>query len=195
MITYEIKTPQYDDESIDCLIENLDLIRSNKKFILSKKEYRGIRINGIFAAGLYVGGTAIPLGVLLDLWDNTNWHTDDKLYLNIIGSPLSGMNNCCWINLQTKKKEYGRVSSWRYLAPIAMNRVSNSKDEKSFINKLQKWSIDNKSLRCSFADWSKKVENNETIHLPQPKRSISKLTIQALVEILKQKSFVDAPKS
>ena len=183
MITFTIETPHLDKDASECLFNNIDLIRSNKKFILSKKKYRDIRIKGIFAAGLYVGGSDIPLGVLLNLWDKTNWCSSNRLYFNVVGSPLSGMNSCGWFNLDTKKLEFGKIKKWHDLAPIAMKYVNKNKDQKARDKQLQRWQEKNKREKCSFAEWSKKIVNGELKYIPKPKRTPT-LTTYQLVELL-----------
>lgn len=185
MIKFTIETPSLDKDAFECLFNNLELIRSNKKFILSKKKYRDIRINGIFAAGIYFyGGGDIPLGILLDLWDNTNWHTDNKFYFNIVGSPLSGMNHCGWFDTDTKRLMSGSVTRWNDLAPIAIHSIRQSKDYKDRNRQLQRWKDKNKRENCSFAEWSKKVDQGKIDkYTQQPKRTPT-LTIYQLVELL-----------
>lgn len=187
MITFTIETPHLDKDAFKCLFNNIDLIRSNKKLILSKKKYRDIRIKGIFAAGLYVGGSDIPLGVLLNLWDETNWCSNNRLYFSIVGSPLSGMNDCGWFNLDTKKLEFGKIKRWHDLAPIAIKYVNKNKDQKARDKQLQRWQEKNKREKCSFVEWSKKIANGELKYIPKPKRTPT-LTIYQLVELLLKSS-------
>jgi len=187
MITFMLHTPDSDNESIVCLFNNIDLIRANKKFILSKKKYRDIHIDGIYAAGLYVGGKAIPLGILLNLWDNTEWQKEDNLYFHIVGSPLSGRNNCAMFNLKDKTIIYSHVDSWHTLAPIALEYIQKSKDQKARNKQLAKWKEENeKEKRLTFAEWSKRVDEGTVKAIPIPKRSKT-LTIQQLVDVLKNK--------
>lgn len=187
MITFNIEAPSIDKGAFECLFNNLDLIRSNKKFIMSRKKYRNIKIDGIYAAGIYVGGNKISLGVLLDLWDKTVWHTDNKFYFNVIGSPLSGTNHCGWFDADTQKFEYGRVQSWHYLARPAFKIISESRDTKDRQKQLAKWREKNKREQCNFAQWSKKVDTDKIKHIPQPMPSPT-LTIYQLVDLLKQRN-------
>ena len=187
MITFTLHTPDSDTESLVCLFNNIDLIRANKKFILSKKKYRDIRIDGIYAAGLYVGGKPIPLGVLLNLWDETNWQTEDNLYFHVIGSPLSGRNSCAMFNLGKKKIIYSHVNSWHTLAPIAFKYIQESKDQIARNKQLAKWREESeKEKHLTFAEWSKKVDEGTLKYIPIPKRSKT-ATIQQLVDTLKNK--------
>lgn len=186
MINITLETPSLDKNSLSCLFENIDLIRNNQSFINTRKKYRNIKIKGIFSAGLYVGGMEIPLGVLLDLWNNTNWHTDNKFYFNIVGSPLSGMNNCAWYNYDTKQIEFGRVERWHYLAPVAFRHVQKSKDYLFRQQQLAKWQNKNKRENSTFAQWSKNVDTNNIKYHECPKVAKT-LTIFQLVELLKQR--------
>lgn len=187
MITFTLETPGLDKNALDCLFGNLDLIRNNKSFIKTRKKYRNIKIKGIFSAGLYVGGQEIPLGVLLELWDKTNWHTDNKFYFNIVGSPLSGMNNCAWYNNDTKCIEFGRVDRWHRLAPVSLKYVHESKDYLFRQKQLAKWKDKNKHETSTFAQWSKNVDTNSIKYYECPKVSKT-LTIFDLVELLKQRT-------
>ena len=187
MLTFNIEAPSTDKGAFECLFNNLDLIRSNKKFIMSRKKYRNIKIDGIYVAGLYVGGHKISLGVLLDLWDKTTWHTGNRFYFNVIGSPLSGMNHCGWYNIDTKEFEYGKnIQSWHYLARPAFKFVSESRDTKDREKQLAKWREKNKREKSSFAQWSKNVDADKIqTFIPQPE-STPTLTIYQLVDLLKQ---------
>ena len=187
MITFTLCTPDSDKESIVCLFNNIDLIRANKKFVLSKKKYRDIRIDGIYTAGLYVGGKPIPLGVLLNLWDETDWQTEDNLYFHIVGSPLSGSNSCAMFNLKKKKIIYSHVNSWHTLAPIAFEYIQKSKDQIIMNKRMAIWRRKNeKEKRLGFAEWSKRLDEGKLNYTPIPKRSKT-ATIQQLVDVLKNK--------
>ena len=99
-----VAAPAVDKKSISYLFENLDFILNNKQKILFHKEYKNIKIPGVFVGGLYVGMYEMSIGDLLILWDKTEWHTGTCYYYNIIGTPLSGMNNACWYDI--KKGEH-----------------------------------------------------------------------------------------
>lgn len=103
MIKTHVAAPAIDQGAISHLFENLDLIVRNKQTIMRNSEYRNLKIPGLFVGGLYVGMREMSLGDILDLWETTEWHTDSKYYLNIIGSPLSGTNHSWWYNIETKR--------------------------------------------------------------------------------------------
>lgn len=188
MITCNLEAPRLDENSLSCLFENIDLIRNNQSFINTRKKYRNIQIKGIFAAGLWVGGKDIPLGVLLDLWKKTNWHTDNKFYFNIIGSPLSGINDCMWYDYDTKQIESGKVKSWHSLAPMAFEYVRKSKDFLFRQKQLERWHEKNQKehASCTFTQWSKTVETKKVKYYECPKVPET-LTIFELVDLLKQR--------
>ena len=87
---------------------------NNKQKILFHKEYKNIKIPGVFVGGLYVGMYEMSIGDLLILWDKTEWHTGTCYYYNIIGTPLSGMNNACWYDIKTKRFETGSYFNGKY---------------------------------------------------------------------------------
>ena len=107
MLKFYVAAPAADKGAISCLFENLDLIIGNKAKILSHNKYKNIKIPGIFVGGLYVGMYNMLLGDILNIWDKTKWHDGTKYYYNIIGTPLSGMNNCSWYDTETKSFEHG----------------------------------------------------------------------------------------
>ena len=107
MLKFTVSAPHIDNGAITCLFNNLDLILANHAKILSCKKYRNIKISGLFVGGLYVGMYELSLGDILTLWQTTGWKNDSKYYYNIIGTPLSGMNNTHWYNAITKQFESG----------------------------------------------------------------------------------------
>ena len=107
MLKIVVAAPATDMGAISYLFENLDLVLKNKDKILSCEQYNNIQISGFFVGGLYVGMHKISIGNLLNLWDNTIWHTEEKYYFNIIGTPLSGQNTAYWYNTKNNKIESG----------------------------------------------------------------------------------------
>ena len=103
MLKVTVTPPATDSGAIQCLFNNLDFLLSHQSEILSVPEYCNILIKGCFVAGLYVGGHHLYLGDLLNLWKTTAWHTGDRYYFSIIGSPLSGSNQAhYWDHVQKK---------------------------------------------------------------------------------------------
>ena len=103
MLKVTVTPPTTDNGAIQCLFNNLDFFLSHQSEILSVPEYCNILVKGCFVAGLYVGGHHLYLGDLLNLWETTAWHTGDRYYYSIIGSPLSGRNQAhYWDNAQKK---------------------------------------------------------------------------------------------
>ena len=107
MIYTYVEAPAIDFGAINHLFENLDLILANRRKIMFHRKYRNIAIEGLFAGGLYMGMYELTLGVMLQLWANTEWHTGTRYYYNIIGSPLSGRNTASWYDAETRKIESG----------------------------------------------------------------------------------------
>lgn len=103
MIKNVAVAPTADNGAISCLFRNLDILIGNQKIILSNQEYSNIKISGLFVGGLYVGMHEMFLGDILSLWKNTAWHTDNKYYYSIIGTPLSGMNTAKYFDLKTRQ--------------------------------------------------------------------------------------------
>ena len=107
MTQLHIVAPTTDERAISHLFKNLDLILSNKRYILSHSKYRNIRVPGLFVGGLYIGIHEMSLGDILKLWDKTEWYTEPRYYYSIIGTPLSGMNESRWYDFEKKKFESG----------------------------------------------------------------------------------------
>ena len=113
VLKMHVSSPDMDKGAISHLFENLDLIVANKQTIISHSDYRNIKIPGIFVGGLYVGMHKLALGDLLDLWETTEWHSGNKYYFNIVGSPLSGSNYSWWFDTETKELHGGEYSNGR----------------------------------------------------------------------------------
>ena len=138
MLRFTVSAPHTDQGAITCLFNNIDLIIANRDKILSRNEYKHIKIPGLYVGGLYVGMYDLLLGDILILWHTTKWRTNHKYFYNIIGTPLSGMNTAHWYNAETHKIESGAYSdahrhflglaepALNYLKTINLNRnVSN----------------------------------------------------------------------
>ena len=106
-----VVAPTNDNGAVSYLFENLDLIKSNKEKIWATPEFNAIQIPGVYVGGLYVGVYQIRLGDLIKLWDETEWHNDNKYYYNIIGTPLSGMNTANWYDEKNNTFEAGTYSN------------------------------------------------------------------------------------
>lgn len=131
MLKTIVAAPATDNGAISCLFDNLDLIVANKRKILSHKKYRNIQIPGLYVGGLYVGMHKLSVGDILRLWDKTEWKTGTRYYYNIIGTPLSGMNEAHWYNTETKKFESGTYFNGKLhflgLAQPALDYLNQSK--------------------------------------------------------------------
>lgn len=126
-LKYIVRAPVADYKSISCLFNNLDLILRYRGEILSQESFSNIYIPGMYVGGLYVGMYLLSLGDILTLWEKTEWHTSEKYYFNIIGTPLSGMNTAHWYNTNTQQVESGAYNNGRLqflgLARPAFNQV------------------------------------------------------------------------
>ena len=131
-----VVAPTTDKGAISHLFNNLDFIISHKNEILSSQEYSNIKIPGIYVGGLYVGMHNLSLGDILNLWDKTEWHTKNRYYYSIIGTPLSGMNTAHWYDIETKKFNSGTYFNGKLhflgLAKPALNYLQNK--ENNFTN-------------------------------------------------------------
>ena len=131
MIRMYVAAPAIDNGAINCLFENLNLITANRQKITGRPEFRDIKISGLYVAGLYVGRHDLSIGDILCLWNTPQWHARNRLYYNIIGSPLSGTNNAHWYNADTHIVESGAYFDGKLgflgLAAPALNYLKNRK--------------------------------------------------------------------
>ena len=102
-----VTEPVQNKDFVRAVFANLDLLVKNKDIIYSHSEFYNIQIPGFFVGGIFIGQRNLLLGDLMVLWENTNWHSDDKYYYSIVGSPLSGRNSAKWYNSKTKQFEGG----------------------------------------------------------------------------------------
>lgn len=134
-----VVAPTNDNGAILCLFENLNLIKSNKEKIWATPEFNTIQISGVYVGGLYVGVYQIRLGDLIKLWDETEWHNDNKYYYNIIGTPLSGMNTANWYDEKNNTFGSGTYSNGKLrflgLARPAFNQIKKNQTKEP-ISKL-----------------------------------------------------------
>lgn len=107
MVTFTVVAPTIDKGAVSCVFDNIDLIIANRDKILSHSEYKNIKVKGFFVSGLYVGSHELSVGDMLNLWQDTVWHTGTRYYFNIIGSPLSGKNQAFWYDYDTKRINSG----------------------------------------------------------------------------------------
>lgn len=134
MIKHTMTAPNADYKSISHLFNNLDLIITHRDEILSQEQYRNIYIPGMYVAGLHVGKLNLSLGDMLNLWQKTEWKNGAIYYFSIIGSPLTGVNNAHWYNVNTRQFESGAYYGFLGLARPALAFFRQTEPERSKIS-------------------------------------------------------------
>ena len=100
--TCYVKGVTPDFNVLTTVFNNLDILYKHKDLILQNPEYYGVEIKGCAVSSLWIGSTKLWLGDMLQLWETPEWKIGNTYYFSIIGSPLSGSNEC-----QTWSKEKG----------------------------------------------------------------------------------------
>ena len=125
------QTNESEKNAVKMLFRNLGLILQYKQEILTTPDFYNIRLYGALAGGVFIGTANFCLGDLLVLWEYTHWHSVDKYYYAIIGSPLSGVNTAYWYNQKLQKCERGPHRSettglgWGDLGYCAFNYIQH----------------------------------------------------------------------
>lgn len=157
-IQFFAKPDEANNDDLQAFFNNFDLINQHKQLIFNKPEYYNIRIAGCGAFPLYVQPIRLSIGELLKLWDETSWQQDGKYFYSCTGSPLSGSNS---------SKYWSKGDGFSYTSTKTFgNQI------RSALWLLQTGSTEIKS-RCTPAD--------------PPKREISNLTVNDLIDILQSK--------
>lgn len=157
-IQFFAKPDEANNDDLQAFFNNFDLINQHKQLIFNKPEYYNIRIAGCGAFPLYVQPIRLSIGELLKLWDETSWQQDGKYFYSCTGSPLSGSNSSKY---WSKGDGFSCTSTKTFGNQI-----------RSALWLLQTGSTEIKS-RCTPAD--------------PPKREISNLTVNDLIDILQSK--------
>lgn len=157
MLHFFAKPDTPNNEAIQAFFDNFDLIQQHKEEIYANPEYFKIRVAGSGCFPLYTPPIKLSIGELLKLWDETEWKQDDKYFYCITGSPLSGGNSSKY---WSSKKGFKSMETGVF-----------TKQMRSSLWLLQTGSTEIKS-RCTPAD--------------PPKREVSKLTVNNLIEILQK---------
>lgn len=152
------KPDEENTQDLETFFNNLDLINQHKQLIFDTPDYFNIRIAGLGCFPLYVQPIRLSIGELLKLWDETEWKQDDKYFYTIVGSPLSGGNS---------SKYWSSKKGFKSMETGVFN-----KQMRSALWLLQTGSTEIKS-RCTPAD--------------PPKREVSNLTVNDLIDILQSK--------
>lgn len=158
MLKITVTAPATDNGAISHLFNNLDLIISNKDKILSREKYSNIHVSGFYVGGLYMGMHEMTLGDLLSLWDKTEWHSEDRYYYNIIGTPLSGLNTAHWYNIKNKTFESG---------PYFGDKLLFMNLARPALIHLKRHQADRKKSKLSIFDLTGQLRRYNSVHVIQ----------------------------
>jgi len=92
-VQFFVQPDTADEDGLKLLFDNLSLIQQNRDLILNTPQYYNIRIAGCGVFALYVPTFSLFIGDLLRLWEETEWKQGDAYFYCITGSPLSGSNS------------------------------------------------------------------------------------------------------
>ena len=105
-ITFYAVAPDKDYGSIEFFFKNLDAFNRCKEQILKNKEAYATQIAGMGVGGLFIGESSACLGELMILYED-DWKFEkdgDTHYLiHMVGSPLSGGNQCTFWSVKEQK--------------------------------------------------------------------------------------------
>lgn len=98
MLKYYAAAEEPNKDDLSVLFENLPFLYERLNEILNNPDYYYIRLQGCGVFALYAGTCRLYLGEMLQLWKDSEWRSGDVYNYSIVGSPLSGSNQCqAWI--------------------------------------------------------------------------------------------------
>jgi len=115
------RTPEERKREWELLVNNIDLILRNVDIVLSKKEFFFIQLSFAHISTTITGTTALPLGVLLLLWQKNEFiatcpHCGERAFIVFAaGSPLSGSHKYNGFCPACKKDILGSKKTFREL--------------------------------------------------------------------------------
>lgn len=124
-----VKATTPEKKLISLLFDNIEIILKNKHIILNNPNFYNVCIDGIGAGSAYTGEISVPLGVLVQLWEDNLWHDNNQFTYHIGGSPLSGLcYEDCWdMTTRTFIQKTGR--NFVSLARPAFRAINKEKDK------------------------------------------------------------------
>lgn len=134
MTVHLITKPESPDQkALTTLFDHIKLIWQNKERILKTPEFYRIHIPGTGISAMYVGNTRLFLGDLLLLWEKEPWHSQDRYYYHVGGSPLSGMSFCKYWTETGHFDMVKNTPSFGTLAFPAMRIINNVPEDTKII--------------------------------------------------------------
>lgn len=120
-------------------MENLPFLYGYQTEIIENPDYYYISMTGCGVFALYGGSCRLYLGEMLILWKTSEWRNGNIYNYNIVGSPLSGSNQCqAWIKdkgfITRRNQTFSGLSSpaWK----LVSQRPDNYNNSKLSINDL-----------------------------------------------------------